>query len=131
MSIMKSTSHCRCRRSGLYVPMLLCNRWFFIALILFVGNAVKDGNKSKKPPNVLFIMSEDLRPELPSYGRLLVKAPNIQRIAEKGLIFDLTTCQVAICAPSRSSMLTGIRPDRLGIYDFFHHGGIKFFRTIP
>jgi iduronate 2-sulfatase len=58
----------------------------------------------EKPPNVLFIMSEDLRPELPSYGRHAALTPNIQRIADRGLIFDLVTCQVAICAPSRSSM---------------------------
>ena len=69
-------------------------------------------------PNVLFIMSEDLRPELPSYGRKISVAPNIQRIADKGLIFDLATCQVAICAPSRSSMLTGLLPDRLGSFFF-------------
>ena len=109
----------------------LCRWCVSIAVGFLVGNAVKDDYKKKRTPNVLFIMSEDLRPELPSFGRSLVKAPNIQRIADKGLIFDLTTCQVAICAPSRSSMLTGLRPDRLGIYDFFHHGGVKFFRTIP
>ena len=84
-----------------------------------------------RPRNVLFIMSEDLRPEMPAYGRLVAQVPNIQRIVERGLVFDLATCQVAICAPSRSSMLTGLAPDRLGIFDFFHHGGIKFFRTIP
>ena len=85
----------------------------------------------RPPPNVLLIMSEDLRPELPFYGNTGSIAPNLARLARKSVTFDLAVCQVSICAPSRASMLTGLRPDTLGIYDFGHFGGLRFMRTIP
>ena len=81
--------------------------------------------------NVLLLMFEDLRLDLPSYGNEWVIAPNIERLARKGLIFDIAVPQVSVCAPSRTSMLTGLRPDKLGIYDFQHFGGTRFFRSIP
>jgi iduronate 2-sulfatase len=83
---------------------------------------VKAGNSH---PNVLFIIMEDLRPELSPLA-----TPNILRIASKGVSFDLCLCQVSVCAPSRASLLTGLRPDTLGIYDFQHYGGINRFRTM-
>ena len=52
--------------------------------------------------NVLFVMTEDMRPELSAYGRGHVIAPNIARIAAKGVVFELALAQVAVCAPSRS-----------------------------
>lgn len=88
-------------------------------------------NCSEAKYNVLFIMSEDLRPELPQYGRHHVYAPNIRRLEEKSTIFDYAVAQISVCAPSRASLLTGLRPDTLGIYDFSHFGGINYFRTIP
>ncbi len=81
--------------------------------------------------NVLYFMFEDLRPDLPAYGSDWVIAPNIERLARTGLVFDMAIPQVSVCAPSRTSMLTGLRPDKLGIYDFQHFGGTRFFRSIP
>ena len=80
---------------------------------------------------MLFLMFEDLRPDLPAYGSDWVIAPNIERLARRGLVFDMAIPQVSVCAPSRTSMLTGLRPDKLGIYDFQHFGGMRFFRSIP
>ncbi len=68
-------------------------------------------------PNVLFIAVDDLRPELGCYGSTLVKTPNIDRLARQGLVFNRAYCQMPICNPSRSSLLTGIRPDTLRIWD--------------
>ena len=70
------------------------------------------------PMNVILIMYDDLRPELPMYDRDYVIAPNFQRLAEKSVIFDHSYCQVAVCNPSRNSMLTGLRPDTIGVYNF-------------
>jgi iduronate 2-sulfatase len=67
------------------------------------------------PPNVLFIMADDLRPEVASYGSPAV-TPHLDRLAARGVRFERAYCQQAVCNPSRSSMLTGCRPDTLGIW---------------
>ncbi len=81
-----------------------------IFFILFIFGATKATSR----PNVLLIISEDMRPELPSYGNLGVVAPNLERLAKRSVTFDLVLSQVSVCAPSRASMLTGLRPDTLG-----------------
>ncbi|OYW75387.1 MAG: hypothetical protein B7Z37_13595 [Verrucomicrobia bacterium 12-59-8] len=65
--------------------------------------------------NVLFIMADDLRPELGCYGSVAV-TPHLDALARRGMIFQRAYCQQAVCNPSRSSMLTGLRPNTLGLY---------------
>ncbi len=72
---------------------------------------------AKKKPNVLFIAVDDLRPELNCYGAGYMKTPNIGRLANQGVLFKHAYCQQAVCAPSRNSIMTGLRPDAMGIYD--------------
>jgi arylsulfatase A-like enzyme len=68
-------------------------------------------------PNVLFIVVDDLRPELGCYGSHGALSPNIDRLAAEGVLFEQAYCQQAVCAPSRASVLTGLRPDSTGIHD--------------
>jgi iduronate 2-sulfatase len=77
--------------------------------------------------NVLFIAVDDLRPELGCYGVKHIKSPNIDRLAQCGIMFTHTYCQQAVCSPSRTSLLTGRRPDTTKIYDLKTH----FRLTIP
>lgn len=62
-------------------------------------------------PNVLFIVVDDLKPLLGCYGATWIKSPNIDRLASRGTLFTSSYCQVSFCAPSRMSVLTGLRPD--------------------
>ncbi len=72
-------------------------------------------------PNVLFIAVDDLRPELGCYGNPIIKSPNIDRIARAGVVFNRAYCQQAVCSPSRSSLLTGTRPDTTKVWDLETH----------
>lgn len=70
-----------------------------------------------KRPNFVFIVVDDLRPMLGCYGAGLVQSPNIDRLAARGVIFERAYCQNAVCSPSRTSMLTGLRPDSTRVFD--------------
>jgi arylsulfatase A-like enzyme len=72
-------------------------------------------------PNVLFIAVDDLRPELGCYGSDYIKSPNIDRIARAGMVFERAYCQQAVCSPSRSSVMTGTRPDTTKVWDLDTH----------
>ncbi len=60
--------------------------------------------------NVLFLMIDDLRPELSVYGHSQISSPNIDALAKSGVTFNRAYCNVPVCGASRASILTGIRP---------------------
>ena len=91
---------------------------FLFSIINFIGA------QENKKPNILFIAIDDLRPELNCYGENHMVTPNIDKIAERDILFNNAYCQQAVCSPSRNSLLTGLRPDAIGIYDLY-----TFFRT--
>ncbi|MDP4775173.1 MAG: sulfatase-like hydrolase/transferase [Opitutales bacterium] len=74
-----------------------------------------------KRPNVLFIAVDDLRPEVNASGSNVIKTPNLDRIAARGTTFDRAYCQQAVCSPSRSSLMTGRRPDATRVWDLETH----------
>ena len=67
-------------------------------------------------PNVLYLISDDLRPELGAWGQGLMKTPNVDRLAAEGTIFLNTFCQQAVCGPSRASFMSGRRPHHTRVF---------------
>uniref|UniRef100_UPI00359334DB sulfatase-like hydrolase/transferase n=1 Tax=Persicitalea sp. TaxID=3100273 RepID=UPI00359334DB len=88
----------------------------FLALsVVLLSASTSQAQKTK--PNVLFIAVDDLKPLLNSYGESRMKTPNIDRLARMGTVFLNNYCQQAVCAPTRASLLTGMRPDYTQVWD--------------
>ena len=100
-------------------------RWIAMAgvgLGMWIGAAA-----AAERPNVLLICVDDLKPLLGCYGTPLIKTPNIDRLAARGLLFERAYCNQAVCAPSRNALMTGLRPATIGIYDL----ATNFRKSVP
>src|SRR5688572_23037859 len=95
---------------GSVLPRLVTS--FLLALVAVVGSAA-----GAERPNVLFLMVDDLRPELGCYGQTEVKTPNIDALSAVGVRFERAYVQYPLCNPSRSSMLSGRYPTTTGVLD--------------
>ena len=95
-------------------------------VLLSIGAADADVPPGPKP-NVLLIISDDLTAALGCYGHPLVKSPNVDALAAKGVRFEHAYCQYPLCNPSRCSFMTGRRPDTTRVYD----NGINFREHLP
>jgi len=77
--------------------------------------------KKVKRPNVLFIAIDDLRGAVGCLGDKIAVTPNMDRLAKQGTVFLNAYCQQAVCNPSRASVITGMRPDTLKVWDLKTH----------
>lgn len=97
---------------------------FLSSLILFLQTPPLFSEPSHTPPNILLIISDDLRDRLGCYGNPEIKTPNLDALAQKGVRFENAYVQYPVCGPSRASFMTGLRPEQTQIL-----GNSEFFRT--
>ena len=87
----------------------------------------RPADPGQRRPNILLIGVDDLRPELACFGRNHMITPNLDQFASESVAFGSNYCQQAVCSPSRTSVLTGCRPDTTKVYDLVKH----FRSTLP
>lgn len=92
----------------------------YIPTIIFL-TVVSVGSTAATPKNVLFIVSDDLTSRLGCYGDPIVRSPNLDRLAEKGVRFERAYCQYPLCNPSRASFMTGRRPSTTNVTENSTH----------
>jgi uncharacterized sulfatase len=106
------------RKQNSYYGLLLATLCCQLLLSLSV---VQAQTQATGKMNVLFIASDDLNNDLGGYGHPLVKTPNLDRLSRRGMRFDRAYTQYPLCSPSRSSLMTGLRPDTIKVYDLTTH----------
>ncbi len=89
--------------------------------IMALGSLVLPAAVAADRPNVLFISIDDMRNTVGAYGDPIAVTPNMDRLAREGVLFQHHYVQQPSCAPSRSSMLTGRRPDEIGVTNHRTH----------
>ncbi len=98
-------------------PWFSLGRCAVVVFVLTLAGAQTASAADTALPNVLFIAVDDLRDTLGCYGNGVVKTPNIDRLAARGVLFERAFVQYPVCNASRSSFLTGLRPDQTGVTD--------------
>lgn len=106
-----------------------------ICLVSLILALVASDEVTAAPPryNVLLIMADDLRPAMSCYGDKQAKTPHLDRLAQRGVRFDRAYVQYPVCNPSRTSMLTGTRPEQNGVTgnDTFFRDKLPDIVTLP
>ena len=95
------------------------------AAVLLLGLAGRLCDGGARRPDVLFLVSDDMRPELGCYGCKYMHTPSIDALAHESIVFDSMHVQFALCSPSRTVFLTSRRPDTSMVHDqdFFRYSG--------
>ncbi len=108
---------------------------FGVIGIALAPSLVSYATQKNKPKNILFIGVDDLRTELNCYGATHIHSPNIDKLAENGVLFQEAFVQQAVCSASRASFLMGCRPNTVGVdypySKYFVNEFMKKYPTLP
>ncbi len=97
---------------------------FLAAAVLLCAGASRAADKPT-PPNILWITAEDISPDLGCYGVEHAVTPNLDRLAAQGILYTNCFGVVGVCAPNRSSLITGMYPSSIGSH------GMRFRTRLP
>lgn len=89
----------------------------YIQLFLFLAASSAIASQLPDKPNILWISVEDISPSLNAYGDKSIQTPNIDRLAREGIVFTHAYSTAGVCAPSRSSIITGMYPVSIGTHN--------------
>ncbi|MEO0416174.1 MAG: sulfatase-like hydrolase/transferase, partial [Verrucomicrobiota bacterium] len=95
-------------------------RGFLLGLLAFSTTLAAIAAPAGKP-NVLFISVDDLKSAIGCYGDLFAQTPHIDGLAASGVKFSHAYNQIPLCNPSRASLMTGLRPDEIQVWDLDRH----------
>lgn len=88
-----------------------------LAIVFTIFAWLETAEAKEVSHDILMIAIDDLRPMLGCYGDPRAKTPNIDRLAERSVVFERAYCQYAKCGPSRLSVMTGLRPDSINVFN--------------
>lgn len=92
-------------------------RFPILALLFIAAGGQLLAQETNRPLNVLFIVADDLNNALRCYGNRVVRTPNLDRLAQRGVLFERAYCQYSLCQPSRASFLSGLRPETTKVWN--------------
>jgi len=99
----------------------LCRIVCFVCAGVIVVACQSPQCQAQTKPNVLLICVDDLKPTVGCYGDTFAKTPHIDALAKRGVRFEAAYCNQAVCSPSRNALMTGLRPQTIGVYDLETH----------
>ena len=88
------------------------NHIILAALMLIIGHS--NTQARQKQPNILWIVSEDNSPFIGAYGDTFATTPNIDKLAARSVLYENAFAAAPVCAPSRSTLITGVYPTSMG-----------------
>lgn len=86
--------------------------FLFVFLLLIISGC--NNEQENKRPNILWITSEDNSPFLGVYGDSLATTPNLDRLADRGILYENAFATTPVCAPSRFTIITGTYANSMG-----------------
>lgn len=89
------------------------------------GAAARNAGPRSDRPNVLYVILEDAGFNVGGYGELLVRTPNIDRLASQGVAFDHAFCAAPVCSASRSGLMTGRYQNNIGAHNHRTPAGLR------
>ena len=92
------------------------SQFYLLAALLISFNTSNTVN-AQEPYNILWLSCEDIGPVMGAYGTKHIKTPNIDRLAQEGVLFEKAYATVGVCAPSRASIITGMYPINIGTHN--------------